>query len=173
MVDFYLRFRAGANAPADAGPMRTADVGLARAVTLGWAVFATLAAMFVDRLGTIVKAMGVINGFFVGPLLSVFLLGFLTRRANSFGAFTGAIVGTAMTAVVATMPVAWLPSALQPPAVFPLSWVWYGPVGCLVTLAIGYGSSLLRPAPDPQEVAALTRRGVRSVGAVIHSAARS
>ena len=69
--------------------------------------------MFVDQLGTIVKAMGIINGFFVGPLLSVFLLGFLTRRANSFGAFGGMIAGTALTAVVASMPVHWLPAALQ------------------------------------------------------------
>ena len=53
--------------------------------------------------------MGIINGFFVGPLLSVFLLGFLTKRANSFGAFSGMIAGTALTAVVARMPVPWLP----------------------------------------------------------------
>ena len=116
----------------------------------------TVGAMFVDQLGTIVKAMGIINGFFVGPLLSVFLLGFLTTRSNSFGAFGGAIAGTALTAVVARMPVQWLPSVLQPSSVFPISWLWYGPVGCLFTLLIGFVLSLARPAPRLDKIASLT-----------------
>jgi sodium-coupled monocarboxylate transporter 8/12 len=162
MVDFYLRFR-GPASPADASgeSTLTSDLSLARWSTLGWALLSTIGAMFVDQLGTIVKAMGIINGFFVGPLLSVFLLGFLTTRANSFGAFGGAITGTALTAVVARMPVQWLPSVLQPSSVFPISWLWYGPVGCLFTMLIGYLLSLARPAPQPDKVASLTLRGAR------------
>jgi SSS family transporter len=161
MVDFYLRFRGGAAPAGSSGAaMRTGDISLARWCTLGWALLSTIGAMFVDHLGTIIKAMGIINGFFVGPLLSVFLLGFLTTRANSFGAFGGAIAGTAVTAVVATMPVQWLPSVLQPSSVFPISWLWYGPVGCLFTLLIGYLLSLARPAPELQKIASLTLRGL-------------
>jgi SSS family transporter len=162
MVDFYLRFR-GEITPADASNAATlkSDLSLARWSTLGWALLSTVGAMFVDQLGTIVKAMGIINGFFVGPLLSVFLLGFLTTRANSFGAFGGAIAGTALTAVVAAMPVQWLPSVLQPSSVFPISWLWYGPVGCLFTMVIGYVLSLARPAPQLDKVASLTLRGSR------------
>ncbi len=161
MVDFYLRFR-GQEAPAESSGESTlkGDLSIARWCTLGWAVLSTIGAMFVDQLGTIIKAMGIINGFFVGPLLSVFLLGFLTTRANSFGAFGGAIAGTALTAVVATMPVHWLPSVLQPSSVFPISWLWYGPVGCLFTMLIGYLLSLARPAPKPQKIESLTLRGL-------------
>jgi len=165
MVDFYLRFRAPA-ASAKSFPASShvstlkRDITTARWCTLGWAVLSTVGAMFVDQLGTIIKAMGIINGFFVGPLLSVFLLGFLTTRANSFGAFGGAIAGTALTAVVAAMPVAWLPDVLQPSSVFPISWLWYGPAGCLFTLIIGYLLSLARPAPELQKIAPLTLRGV-------------
>ena len=112
MVDFYLRFWKQATPEESADEsILTGDISIARWCTLGWAVLSTIAAMFVDHLGTIIKAMGTINGFFVGPLLAVFLLGFLTTRANSFGAFGGAIAGTALTAVVATMPVSWLPGA--------------------------------------------------------------
>ena len=161
MVDFYLRFRGQVPPDEASGASRlTSDLSTARWYTLGWALTATVGAMFVDHLGTIIKAMGTINGFFVGPLLSVFLLGFLTTRANSFGAFGGAIIGTALTAVVATMPVDWLPSALQPSSVFPISWLWYGPVGCLLTMAIGYLLSLTRPAPEAHRVAVLTLRGL-------------
>ncbi len=163
MVDFYMRFR-GQVAPAEVPDRSTlaSDLSLARWSTLGWALVATVGAMFVDQLGTIVKAMGIINGFFVGPLLSVFLLGFLTTRANSFGAFGGAIAGTALTAVVARMPVPWLPGVLQPSAIFPISWLWYGPAGCLFTLLIGYGLSLARPAPQPDKIASLTFAGPRA-----------
>jgi Na+/proline symporter len=165
MVDFYMRFR-GQAAPADLSDRSTltSDLRVARWSTLAWALVATAGAMFVDQLGTIVKAMGVINGFFVGPLLSVFLLGFLTTRANSFGAFGGAIAGTALTAVVARMPVPWLPDVLQPSSVFPISWLWYGPAGCLFTLVIGYVLSLARPAPRLDEIAPLTLQGSRPAG---------
>jgi SSS family transporter len=157
MVDFYLRYR-GLIAPETASrdALGVSDLAVARWLTVAWAAVATVAALFVNQLGTVVKAMGVINGFFVGPLLSVFLLGFLTRRANSFGAFGGMIVGTALTAVVASMPLAWLPPALQPTSVFPISWLWYGPVGCVFTLIVGYGLSLARPAPRREEIAELT-----------------
>jgi sodium-coupled monocarboxylate transporter 8/12 len=163
MVDFYLRFR-GQTAQAGATDESTlrSHLSLARWSTLGWAVLSTVGAMFVDQLGTIVKAMGIINGFFVGPLLSVFLLGFLTTRANSFGAFGGAIAGTALTALVARMPVQWLPSVVQPSSVFPISWLWYGPAGCLFTLVIGYVLSLARPAPQLDAIASLTLQGSRA-----------
>ncbi|MBZ5556406.1 MAG: sodium/solute symporter [Acidobacteriia bacterium] len=161
MVDFYLRFRGRATTAgsSDDSTLR-GDISIARWCTLGWAVLSTIGAMFVDHLGTIIKAMGTINGFFVGPLLSVFLLGFLTTRANSFGAFAGAIAGTALTAVVAAMPVSWLPGALQPASVFPISWLWYGPAGCVFTMLIGYLLSLARPAPELQTIAPLTLGGV-------------
>ncbi len=160
MVDFYLRFRGDA-APEESrmAGARSSDLAVARWSTLAWALVATVAAMFVHQLGPIVKAMGSINNFFVGPLLSVFLLGFLTTRANSFGAFAGMLVGTALTAVVASMPLPWLPQWLQPSSVFPISWLWYGPVGCLFTLGAGYVLSLTRPAPPFEELAPLTFAG--------------
>lgn len=160
MVDFYLRLRREPTpGTTSVASTLTSDLSVARWLTLLWALVSTTGAMFVDQFGTVVKAMGIINGFFVGPLLSVFLLGFLTRRANSFGAFGGMIVGTALTAVVASMPVTWLPAALQPSSVFPISWLWYGPVGCLFTLIVAYLLSLAWPAPRFDAIARLTLRG--------------
>ena len=163
MVDFYLRARGQASPELSRDESRLGnELTVARWTTLGWALVATGGAMFVDQLGPVVKAMGIINGFFVGPLLSAFLLGFLTKRANSFGVFGGMLVGTALTAVVARMPVAWLPSALQPASVFPIAWLWYGPAGCVFTLLAGYALSLLRPAPQLERIAPLTLRGRHS-----------
>jgi len=157
MVDFYLRYR-GLVAPEEEprASMKSTDLSVARWSTVGWAFVATVGALFVDHLGPVVKAMGSINNFFVGPLLSVFLLGFLTKRANNFGAFTGMLIGAALTAIVAAMPLAWLPQSMQPASVFPISWLWYGPVGCVLTLILGYTLSLARPAPQMEKVAELT-----------------
>lgn len=166
MVDFYFRFRGKTmETRADDTESTHRDLNLARWGTLGWALFSTIGAMFVDRLGTIIKAMGIINGFFVGPLLGVFLLGLLTKRANGFGAFAGAVIGTALTALVATIrnnkyhvPLHWLPIQMQPESIYPISWLWYGVVGCAFTIIIGYGLSLLAPAPKPENIASLTFR---------------
>src|SRR5262249_28115172 len=139
MIDFYLRARGLASPEASRDrPTRSNELTVARWITLGWALASTAGALLVDRLGPVVKAMGVSYGFVVGPLRSAFLLGFLTKRANSVGAFTGMLVGPALTAVVAQMPVAWLPASLQPDSVFPIAWLWYGPVGCVLTLLVGY-----------------------------------
>jgi Na+/proline symporter len=129
MVDFYLRWR-GVVAPEAAAAQ---SLG-ARDLTI--ARWSTLAWALVATIGAM----------FVDHL-------------GSFGAFSGMILGTALTAVVAAMPVPWLPEALQPASVFPISWLWYGPVGCVCTLIVGYALSLARPAPRAADIAALTFGG--------------
>jgi len=125
-IDFIRRFRTG--------PERSeaVDVRWAKYCTLGWGVGATVAAMFVSRLGGILQISGKISGFFSGPLVGMFLLGLLTKRANAFGVLPGAILGTAVTWFVADHT--------------SVSWLWYGPAGCAATMVSGFALSLLRPA---------------------------
>jgi Na+/proline symporter len=121
-MDFIARFRSRVRAS------ETDHVRTARLCTLGWGAAATIAALYVDRLGTLIEITGKINGFFSGPLLGMFLLGILNRRATSFGVMTGALIGTVVTAVAAQTA---------------LSWIWYGPVGCLATVSLGSLVSLV------------------------------
>jgi SSS family transporter len=134
-MDFYLRFRRGRDTS------DTANLKTGRWSTLLWGVGCTLAALMVGRLGGVVEIMGKINSFFSGPLIGMFLLGLLTRRANSFGVLAGAIIGTLST---------WLVSLTD------VSWLWYGPVGCAITWIAGYGLSYLRPALTSEHVVPLT-----------------
>ncbi len=60
-----------------------------------------LALAVVPHLGTIIQAVVTIMGLFGGPLLGVFLLGALSRRATGSGALLGAIFGAAAGAAVA------------------------------------------------------------------------
>ena len=146
MVDFYRRFRQQRGS--DSGGNE--DVKTARWFTLGWGIGITFTAMFMGALGQIVEGTLKVLGFLSGPLLGMFLLGILTRRANTVGVLAGAVAGTLVTYLVARTNVAWL---------------WYGPVGCLATVAVGYPFSFLRPAISLDRVMPLTVWGRPSAAA--------
>ena len=68
------------------------DLKLARAITLGFGVFALGIAFFVSRIAEIMKASQTFLGLFSGPVLALFLLGMLTRRASFRGWLAGVLV---------------------------------------------------------------------------------
>jgi SSS family transporter len=140
IVDFYLRFR-GKRTGSD-----TDNVLVARLATLGWGIACTVVALHIDRLGNVLQIMGKINGFLSGPLIGMFLLGVLTRRANGFGVLAGALIGAGVT---------WWYSTTA------ISWLWYAPIGCSVTLVAGWVLSFMAPALPDARVAPLTLRGPR------------
>ncbi|MGB7068886.1 MAG: sodium/solute symporter [Pyrinomonadaceae bacterium] len=102
---------------------------LARYITLGYGVIVTALAFVVSALGTILQASNTIFGLVGGPLLGLFLLGMLSKRANSKGAFLGWLAG-----FLVLMPIVYLTK---------VSFLWYGLIGCLVTWGLGWVFSLL------------------------------
>ena len=62
-----------------------------------------------------------------GSMLGIFLLGVLTKRANTRGALTGALVALAVMVFV----VAWTP----------IAWTWYVAIGTVVTFVVGWVAS--------------------------------
>jgi solute:Na+ symporter, SSS family len=125
--------RPARNAPAS----DASDLRLARLLTLVLGAFATLLAFYVSRFDQIIQAYSTIVSLFNAPILGLFLLGMLTRRAT----FAGWAVGAAI-AVAATQ-------AVQ--AYTPLHYAYYFPLSLLLTLVLGYAASL-RPKlpPSPQ-----------------------
>ncbi len=112
-----------------------------RIFTILWGGLATFMALYIQHFQNILSASKILAGLFSGSLLGVFLLGMLTRRTTSLSALLGAGVGFAL--------VAWLAMGTA------ASFLWYAPVGCLCTLVVGYGLSLLRPAPHPESLRGL------------------
>ena len=100
----------------------------AKVATLLWGMVVIGAGLLAWRLGAILELIVKVNSYFYGCLLGVFLLGMITERAIGGGARAGLIAG--MTAVL-------LCSAWQP-----VLWIWFGAVGCLACMAVGYGWSL-------------------------------
>ena len=135
-VDFYQRLRR--RDTDDRKVVRAGRVG-----TIVWGGAATAAALFADRLGPVVNAFNIIQSYLGGPILGIFLLGMLTRRATGTGAFSGAVIGLGVVSLVAARS--------------HISFFYYGLVGLVATLAAGYMLSLLEPPRDPEKLAGLVR----------------
>lgn len=99
-------------------------VSTARIVTALIGMFATFAALHVDRLGNILVAGTRLQSFFGGSLAGAFLLGMTSRRANARGAFWGIVLGTAAVGALSIFS--------------NVSWMWHG----LLAAALAYGGGL-------------------------------
>jgi solute:Na+ symporter, SSS family len=130
-VDFYQRVvRPGAT------PGQLVSVG--RWGTLAWGAVLTFAALFAGRLGALAIAYNRVSSVITGPLLGMFLLATLSRRATSAGVMSGALAGGIAVALV-SWRTEW-------------AFFWLGPVGCAVTFVCGWLIGRLQSPPDPAKV---------------------
>ncbi len=111
------------------------DVALARWLTVTLGVLATAAAAYAARIGDIVEMWMSIMGLFAAPILSIFVLGLLTRRAHFYGWVMGAACGIALTMV------------LQRVYADQLMTIWHFPISFGVTTIVGYMASRFIPEP--------------------------
>ena len=123
-------------------PGRELGLGLTRVCCAGFGVLVTIAALLVPYLGEnvyeiIIKIMGTMGG----PLLGIFLLGMLNRRANAPGALAGLAAGIGMSLLVALAQ--------------PFSHWWYAAATSLTTVGAGTVVSAFFPAPPAQQVKGL------------------
>ncbi|MBL8216981.1 MAG: sodium/solute symporter [Bryobacterales bacterium] len=133
-VDFYQRvFRPNET------PEHYARVG--RLGTLIWGCLVTFLALLAEHAGDLVVAYNRVSSVLSGPMLGIFLLGVLTRRATSTGALTGAVCGGL--AVIAVM--IWT------------NWAFFylGIIGVSITIAMGLAVSLFTPPPDERHTKGL------------------
>jgi SSS family solute:Na+ symporter len=120
IMDFYVQLR-----PAAEERLR---MRLARVATFAWAlVLFALAVIALHRAGRVVEVGLQIASVAYGALLGAFLLGVLTKRANSRGAMIGMLCG------FATELYLWRATHVP--------WTWWVMIGAGVTFAIGYALS--------------------------------
>jgi SSS family solute:Na+ symporter len=125
--DFYGRLRG-----------RPASVGFARLTTIGFGVVCTSIALVADRFGNLLVASTTVNNLFGGPLVGVFLLGMLTRRANGTGVCLGALIGFLGAVALASLT--------------SVSWMWYGAFSSTLTFAAGLALSTAFAAPSRESL---------------------
>ena len=106
---------------------------LARCLTVLLGAVATLAALGAASIGNIVKMWMNVMGFFAAPILSLFVLGLLTRRASFRGWLLGLVCGMGLTVFLKL----YFGEQLMP--------IWLIPSSFMVCSIIGYGASVLIP----------------------------
>lgn len=138
--DFYLPyFRPGAT---EAQQMR-----VGRASTVVWGVLQMFVAVKAQHIDLALQEGLAALSYASGPIVGAFLLGVLTRVANSAGTMTGMIVGLAVSVAVGRLA----PALFGFPGV---AWTWNVAIGSLVT--VGVGLLVSRLAPDGPGLAAST-----------------
>ncbi|GAB3279379.1 sodium:solute symporter [Parahaliea aestuarii] len=119
MEDFVLRFSRRPPGP-------TRELWLSRGITVAWGVVTLTLSFYVgDIAPTVLEAINKIGSLANGPILAVFALGLLTRRADGRGACVGLLLGIAGNALM------WR----YAPGV---SWLWWNVIGFVVTFGGGW-----------------------------------
>ncbi len=102
-VDFYSRLVRGRRRPAESPDPaeQRFQMRLSKIAAVFAGLAGTLLACQLDRLGTLFEIGNKVIQTFTGPVLAIFWLGMFTRRATTFSAFAGGLVGTAVGVYVA------------------------------------------------------------------------
>ncbi|MGB0370479.1 MAG: sodium:solute symporter family transporter [Opitutales bacterium] len=104
-----------------------------RALTALWGVVCIIFTFQVENIAdTVIESINKIGSLVNGPLLGVFILGFFVKRAGMAAAVTGLATG------FGTNLFLWH-------FVENLSWLWWNPIGTLVTLSTGFLITLVKP----------------------------
>lgn len=120
ITDFYNRFSS-----------KEAGVKLARTVTLCLGLLGIGLAGLMGYLGNILETAMTLNSFFGGPLVGVFLIGMMNKRAHANPAFIGLCGGFALAIYLGFFT--------------KISFLWYGVFAAATTTGITWILSLLLP----------------------------
>jgi SSS family transporter len=112
-----------------------------RVFTACWGIAATAVASLAGHLGELAIAYARVSSFVSGPILGIFLLGLLSRRATAVGALLGATAG-ALTTALLSLNSNW-------------SFFYMAPIGVAVCLLVGWLSSRFMEPPRPEQVRGL------------------
>jgi SSS family solute:Na+ symporter len=116
-------------------------------MTLVWGVAGIGTGLYVAGRGSLLSMAVRYVGYFAGPVLGVFLLGVLSRRANTQGVLTGVLASFAAVVVLVNAPRWW--------GLTPLGGIWMAAAGTVVCLVVGALTSLAAPPPSPERLRGL------------------
>jgi SSS family transporter len=125
VVDFWRPWRPQA---ADAERLRAA-----RLFTVGWGLVAMAFAAFASLLDNLIQAVNILGSIFYGPMLGVFLVGWMLPRVRGTAAFAATLIAQGCVVVL------WLTSSV--------GFLWYNVAGCALVLALALLLEAVLPAP--------------------------
>ena len=137
------------------------DLILARILVVGLGLVGTLVAFWVSSFTHLLEAASAVLGLFNGPILSLFLLGVLTRRGRFGGWLVGAICGILVTLMLQALDFSDGTVRLFSRGENPVKvhWYYYFPASFFTSLLVGYSISLLMGGdPAAKELTVWGRR---------------
>ncbi len=103
---------------------------VARGLTIGLGLLATASGLLVSQIEGILKAISMVGGYVASPVTALFLMGILTRRGN----FGGWLIATCLVTI---------PTQVYIQNYSDTHWIFYGPLGMVICLAVSYPFSLI------------------------------
>ena len=105
------------------------QLGVSRVLTAFWGALCVLFSFFVGRISkSVIESVNKIGSLSNGPILALFLLGILTRKANGTGAVAGLLAGFAGNVAL------WIFADK-------VSWLWWNVIGFGVSFGVGLAVS--------------------------------
>jgi Na+/proline symporter len=117
MIDFYKRFVRPGSSDAH-------DLLVSRLFTAAWGGFACLVALRAGALGSAIEAVNRLGSLVYGPILGVFLVAILFRKANGDDALAGLVIGEIVVVCVALFT--------------NVHFLWHNVVGALAVLVAAF-----------------------------------
>ncbi|NOT32791.1 MAG: sodium:solute symporter, partial [Candidatus Eisenbacteria bacterium] len=115
------------------------DVWTARAVTVGWALFAVGFADAASRLGSLIEAVNILGSLFYGTILGIFMTAFLLRSVRGTAVFVAALIAEAMILACFRFTA--------------ISFLWYNLIGCVAVMIVAWLIQRLLDARAPRATA--------------------
>lgn len=122
LKDFYVPY-------VDLGASEAKQIRLGRAFTVFWGLAQVGVAMVAQRASSALEAGLAVLSYASGPTVGAFLLGVLTRKANTRGTLVGMLAGLIT------------PSLFK--LVIPIAWTWDVAVGATTTFVVGMVGSVI------------------------------
>jgi SSS family transporter len=116
-------------------------IGLSKAIALGWGALTMISGFFAGKIAaTAIEAINKIGSMFYGPILAMFLLAALSRRARPLAVNIGVVAGVAVNLIL------WL-------FFKNVFWFWWNAIGAVVTILVALILSSLLPADQTAALA--------------------
>ncbi len=111
-------------------------VRYSKLTALGWGIFTMTLAFYVGNIATtVIEAINKIGSVFYGPILAMFLLAILTKKVTANAANIGLVAGVLVNLIL------WM-------FFKNIFWFWWNAIGCLITMGVAIGLSLLMPSKN-------------------------
>ena len=102
-----------------------------KAFTIVWGMIALFFAAVADLFDNLVEAVNIVGSVFYGSILGIFLVAFFFKQIRARAVFFAALVAEG-----AVVLLYFLNSSN--PEVYPMTYLWLVPVGCMLVIILGY-----------------------------------